>query len=353
MNIIMRTNKQHVKVDAATTILGQSLACYVDLDDSKMDMMIDTHLLHDLFEFQLKLSMIGHVPTPSDWDISGEMNQEVLDYIHDKVGGQINSSKASCLSQIDRWEQDIERHLQNMTSLNESIARRVQEDMAAVGDLEKDFIKWRGDVHDQQGKVDRLQEKIDSTLDEIHKLHWYEEWKAPGLYVVVGALEVAKGVADLALEAAQEGLTLAVDALQASGRTLPEIDPVVIVLRGAYWIEHAALTFAQEALKTLGNNICNVIQWIETEIVRLSDFLNIRTIKVSGSAKRLKNFDLGNVEIEGIVLGREFNHTFEMNWSGLENLAGNIYTAIVHDHTPEDTARKSERYSDGGRFYLG
>ena len=68
-------------------------------------------------------------------------------------------------------------------------------------------------------------------------------------------------------------------------------------------------------MKTLGNDVCNAIQWIETQIVKLADLFNIEKIKISGSAKRLKLHDLGDVEIMGIVLGNDFDRTFEMNWS--------------------------------------
>ena len=68
-------------------------------------------------------------------------------------------------------------------------------------------------------------------------------------------------------------------------------------------------------MKTLGNDVCNAIQWIETQIVKLADLFNIEKIKISGSAKRLKMHDLGDVEIKGIVLGNDFDRTFEMNWS--------------------------------------
>lgn len=68
-------------------------------------------------------------------------------------------------------------------------------------------------------------------------------------------------------------------------------------------------------MKTLGNDVCNAIQWIETQIVKLADLFNIEKIKISGSAKRLKMHDLGDVEVMGIVLGNDFDRTFEMNWS--------------------------------------
>ena len=73
--------------------------------------------------------------------------------------------------------------------------------------------------------------------------------------------------------------------------------------------------FAEEALKTLGNDVCNAIQWIETQIVKLADLFNTEQIKISGSAQRLKMHDLGDVEVMGIVLGNDFDRTFEMNWS--------------------------------------
>ena len=65
----------------------------------------------------------------------------------------------------------------------------------------------------------------------------------------------------------------------------------------------------------MGNDVCNAIQWIETQIVKLADLFNIEQTKISGSAKRLKMHDLGDVEIKGIVLGNDFDRTFEMNWS--------------------------------------
>ena len=61
--------------------------------------------------------------------------------------------------------------------------------------------------------------------------HRYEEWKAPGLYVIIGGIEVAKGVAEGALAIANEGLTLAIDALEASGAVLPDLDPVAFARR--------------------------------------------------------------------------------------------------------------------------
>lgn len=51
---------------------------------------------------------------------------------------------------------------------------------------------------------------------------------------MVGGIEIAKGIAEGALETANEGLTLAIDALEASGAVLPDLDPVVITLRAAY-----------------------------------------------------------------------------------------------------------------------
>ena len=105
-------------------------------------------------------------------------------------------------------------------------------------------------------------------------------------------------------------------------------------------------------MKTLGNDVCNAIQWIETQIVKLADLFNIEKIKISGSAKRLKMHDLGDVEVMGIVLGNDFDRTFEMNWSVLENIAGNIFTDIVHSHTSDNNQRKASRYSHGGKFYL-
>eukprot|EP00938_MAST-03A_sp_MAST-3A-sp1_P004513 g4513.t1 len=145
---------------------------------------------------------------------------------------------------------------------------------------------------------------------------------------------------------------VAIDALEASGAVLPDLDPVVITLRAAYAVEHAAWVFAEEALKTLGNDVCNAIQWIETQIVKLADLFNIEKIKISGSAKRLKLHDLGDVEIMGIVLGNDFDRTFEMNWSVLENIAGNIFADIVHSHTSDTNRRNAARYSHGGKFYL-
>ena len=99
---------------------------------------------------------------------------------------------------------------------------------------------------------------------------------------------------------------MAIDALEASGAVLPDLDPVVIALRAAYVmfdlfisqeitelkynpehhtqtqyaVEHAAWVFAEEALKTLGNDVSNAIQWIETQIVKLADLFNIEQISV-------------------------------------------------------------------------
>lgn len=297
-----------------------------------------------LFEFKLHLKTVGSVPHPSDWSIEAEMNQEVLDYVANKVDGNVRSSKRTCMAKIEKWENAIQRHLQNLTTLNQSIYVRVQEDMSALSDVERDVVMWRGNVHDAENKVNELQKTIDAKLHEIDELEWYDEWKAPGLYAVVGAIEVIKVAADEVLEGAQAALTLALQALQASGHVLPDIDPVVIALRLEYAVEHAALVFAQEALKTLGNDVCNVISWIEDKIAELSKLLNIRHLRLSGSAKRLKMHDIASVEFEGIVLGKEFNRTFDMNFASIDNIAGNVYTSIVQSHTSEETVRGAREY---------
>ena len=60
-----------------------------------------------------------------------------------------------------------------MTNLNNTINERVRQDTNALSDLEKDFIKWQGEVHDAEHKVEKLQDKVDEIMSEIHSLHWY------------------------------------------------------------------------------------------------------------------------------------------------------------------------------------
>lgn len=293
-------------------------------------------LLHDLFDFSLNASLSkGSTPAhPKDWALAAEMN-EVLDYIAKTVPPEVSRSKATCEADVAKWEKDVEDANAKLSGLQTKIDAKIKKDQAAMSKVESYAIAARGKVKDAQNKVDQLQGNIDSFHAKIHALHWYQKWKAPGYYIVIGALEVAKGTADLALEAVEALLADAAKALKASGKVMPDLDPEIIAWRAEYAIAHAALTAADEALKALGKGTCVAVAAVEDEFAKVAGtFLNIEHAYVSGSIQKLKQKDLADVAIKGIVLGKKFDKSFSLNLNLVDDLVGAIYSAIVHDHAP-------------------
>ena len=161
MKIIMRTEKHEILVwTQQLQFLDRAFAVQMSVSDVKLDMDIDADLLHDSFEFKLHLQSKKGTWRYGLGRLKAEMNQRVLDNVAEKVQGQLNTSKQTCMDKIGMWTEDMERHLQNMTNLNNTINERVRQDTNALSDLEKDFIKWQGEVHDTEHKLRNFKTKL-------------------------------------------------------------------------------------------------------------------------------------------------------------------------------------------------
>lgn len=326
-----------LKLSAAVELFGtERLATRADISDTTFDLYIDTSLLNDLFNFDLELRLTDGTPkNPKDWRLDATMNQEVLDYLQAKVNDQVNSSQSTCLDDVARWKREIESEQAKIEVLQKKIADKIRKDSASLSSVQSDVVDARGKVHAAENKVDELSDQIDDTLAKIHALSWSQLWKAPGLYAVVGALETAKKTADLALETTQGALTLALNALEASGAVLPDLDPEILAWRSEYAVAHAALTFAENALNALGGDLCSAVDWIERELAKLATLLNLRTVSIhAASFKDVKSKSMSSVHVDGVVLGNAFNKTFSMNFADVNSLAGNVYKTIVESHAP-------------------
>jgi len=94
---------------------------------------------------------------------------------------------------------------------------------------------------------------------------------------------------------------------------------------------------AETALEALGHGLCEAVAAAGDAAAKFAgDFINIESLSISGILSKLKQDNLADVAVKGIVLGEKFEDKFSLNFKLLDDIIGQIYASIVKSHTSPD-----------------
>jgi hypothetical protein len=320
LDIALGATDNKVGFSGAVSLLGASMATDVELSDA------DTHAyvkfaLGDLLNFLMNCSAVGDLHHPSDFSVLAELNDELLDWVSDKIPQYALDAKEEADSEFEKVKADLDQKQADLDSISQQIDAIKAEDQRELTEDEQKCIDAKADLERAKAKVDGLQNSIDS---EENALHSCSRWNlfCKGYHAAkIAALWVEKHVADAALDVAID----VVNAAEAVLEKIPDVDPRVLALEAERGLAEAALKLAEiavDAAESLTNMIDNVIAWVAKEAGRV---LNIEHALLSGSLAAIKSGDLAHVELEGYFIGQHVNLSLDINLALLDNFAEDIW----------------------------
>ena len=201
----------------------------------------------------------------ADFDFDMDLENHLQDYIAQQLPKLFQDAKQAETGRFEAVKADLAKKEAALKSLDDEIAKNQgggSEDDVRCGEgaphcsiepegplvcqtcfccasLQK-LYQAQADLEHAKSQVDHLQSTIDDLLDKIHHLKWYQKWKAVGYGIELAGVELAKKAADAFL-------TVAIDAVKAAEKLLPDpkkLDPRIAAKEIEHGLAQAALELA-------------------------------------------------------------------------------------------------------------
>jgi hypothetical protein len=322
LDIKVKKDDQHFKIDGQTSLLGTEEKVNLTLEKEKVQFDMDVDV-PELFTAHAKLSTKGGINFSPDNELFMEFSVKNIDPLH----------------ALTALTEQLSASLNELNDKIEEAKKSLQEKQKALGELDKEYnekykeIKKSRDktikkLDDALAKVNQIKKKIDKKKKRYRELKkdrdncaWHDTscsatWDEAHMLEIdieIAALWTAKHTADAVLKS-----------IKSATEFMPiEMAPSLVYISGKKVTAKAALITAEEALslsQAVNNGIIKV-----SDAISDSDFLNnalkIKELKVSGTlAAKSASANKLNVDMDAVIFKNGIKQSFEVNPDDLANL---------------------------------
>jgi len=314
-----------IDIRGGVDLFGSWLDTEIKIDDDGIILYINCSLLHSLFTFVLDCQSQGPLKNPDDFSVYAAINNEVQDYIMEKMPAEVNKARDSIDDHLQSAIDDLKAKQDNLVGIEKTIDADRAQDQIAMGDADRKLDDAQRAVESAKSKVDNLQNSIDDYKQKLHDVHWYEVWKETEYAAAIAGLEIAKGTADLALLAAKGVLELCEKAVG----TASTLDPRILAAETEHGLAEAALVAAQKflgAIQDLNDGVAKIERFLARAI---GTFFNIEVLEVDGSLARIKKGDLCSLHVKGIFCDIHFDIHVDVDLHLIDNFVSATWSELL------------------------
>jgi len=325
LKLLANTVELGIDISGGVELFGSWLDTEMKIDDEGIILYINCSLLHSLFRFVLDCRSQGPLKDPDDFTVYAALNNEVQDYIMDKIPDEVNKARDNIDDRLQGAIDDLKAKQDNLDVITKTIDADRAQDQSAMSDANRKLDDAQRSVESAKAKVDNLQNSIDDFKQKLHDVHWYEIWKETEYAAAIAGLEIAKGAADLALITANGVLELC----EAAVGTASTLDPRILAAEAEHGLAEAALVSAEKilgALQDMNDGVAKIERFIARAI---GTFFNIEVLEVDGSLTRIKKGDLCSLHIKGIFCDIHFDIHVDVDLHLIDNFVSATWSELL------------------------
>jgi len=170
----LSTGKQALSIDGYFAFLGIDAGIYLSVSDHGIDFHFEQHFL-DKFSFEIKGQSSGQISKPSDLDfqLSGSMENDILNYLKTNVAAQIqqtisdtDSKIDSAIKKVDQAQQAYDQVFNKANSDLQAAKEKADQKLAQLtSDLKAAQVDWKGKIDQAQSDVNIAKQKYNTALN--------------------------------------------------------------------------------------------------------------------------------------------------------------------------------------------
>jgi len=325
----LTVSDQPFKVAGGVSLLGEYLAAAIDVSDSAISVFVNASLLDDRFNFLLNFTGEGtSLSKPTDFTLNTTMTTSVLDWIADTIPGKLNSSQIETDEAYAEAKGNISAQIANLTGLQKAIANLTAIDLEKVWIEEHTLYKAQLALESAKSNVDQLETSIKNKEKQVDGLTWTSLWKEAALEAEIVGLEVAKVVADAALDTA----ILAVAAAEKLVNSTAVLDPTLIAMQVEYGVL-TALYNTEMSLLNATQSMADALTVLAEQFAKGSgNLFNLEEFSLSGSYSEIMMGELAILHMKGTFCSHAVDFTVDVNLGTITTWADSVWQAIVDAH---------------------